>query len=338
MLDFSRLILNGHGYARSIFQNLNHEQETNTRADKKTSTFSISIRKRQMSKADNKVINLSMSGPRVVLVTGCAKGGIGFEYCKAFAEHNCHVVASDIPQRINEMLELESENIETLGLDVSSKESVSSAVSTVVSKYGHVDVLINNAGIGSTGPLAELSVDVIRKAWEINTLGQLRLVQNVVPFMASRGSGTIVNIGSVVGKVPTPWAGSYCASKAAVHAMSNTLRVELKPFGINVVLVLPGAIRSNFGSASVERLGNHDWKLYEDFKEAIVERAKASQGGKATDATIFARHVAKKVLSPRPPRQIMFGHMTGLFAMLSCSPLWVRDLFFSTRFNLNKKV
>nr|TKS11605.1 NADPH-dependent 1-acyldihydroxyacetone phosphate reductase-like [Populus alba] len=71
------------------------------------------------------------------------------------------------------------------------------------------------------------------------------------------------------------------------------------------------AIRSNFGSASVERLGNHDWKLYKVFKEAIVERAKASQGGKATDATIFARHVAKKVLSPRPPRQIMFGHMTG---------------------------
>lgn len=279
-----------------------------------------------------------MSDPKVVLVTGCAKGGIGHEYCKAFAEQNCHVFASDLLQRINDMSDLESEKIETLGVDVSSDESVSLAVKTIISKYGHIDILVNNAGIGSTGPLAELSLDTIRKAWEINTLGQLRLVQNVVPYMASRRSGIIVNVGSVVGRVPTPWAGSYCASKAAVHAMSNTLRVELNPFGINVVLVVPGSIRSNFGNANMKSLGNHDWKLYKDFKESIAERAKASQGGKATDATVFARHVVKKVLSPAPPKQIIFGHMTGLFAVLSWSPLWIRDLFFSSRFKLTKKV
>lgn len=95
-----------------------------------------------------------------MLVTGCAKGETGYEYRKAFAEYSCHVVASDIPKRISKILGLE--------------ESVSSAVSTVVSKYGHIDVLTINAGIGSTGPLAELSLYVIRKAWEINTLGQSR--------------------------------------------------------------------------------------------------------------------------------------------------------------------
>ena len=118
--------------------------------------------------------------------------------------------------------------------------------------------------------------------------------------MASRQSGSIVNVESVVGIVPTPWAGSYCASKAAVHAMSNTLRVELRPFGVNVVLVVLGAVRSNLGRANTERLGNYDWKLYKEFKEAIAERDRASQGGKATDATIFARHVARdktKILS-----------------------------------------
>lgn len=275
---------------------------------------------------------------KVVLVTGCAKGGIGYEYCKAFAEQNCHVFASDISQRMHDMLDLTSENIETLELDVASDESVASAVDTIISKCGHIDILINNAGIGSTGPLAELPLDTIRRAWEINTLGQLRLVQQVVPYMASRRSGSIVNVGSIVGRVPTPWAGSYCATKAAVHAMSNTLRVELRPFGINVVLLMPRAVRSNFGSDNMERLRNHDWKLYKEFKEAIVERARASQGGKATDATFFARHVVKKVLYPRPPKHIIFGHMTRLFALLSCSPLWMRDLFFSNRFNLNKKV
>jgi len=161
-------------------------------------------------------------------------------------------------------------------------------------------------------------------------------VQQVVPYMASRQSGSIVNVGIVVGRVPTPWAGSNCASKATVHAMSNTLRVELRPFGVNVVLVVPGAVRSNLGRANTDRVGNYDWKLYKEFKEAIAERARASQGGKATDATIFARHVVKKVLSPRPPKQIIFGHMTGLFAVLSWSPLWVRDHFFATRFNLKK--
>ncbi|XP_059639657.1 short-chain dehydrogenase ptmH-like [Cornus florida] len=287
--------------------------------------------------SDHKAMLLNKN--KVVLVTGCAKGGIGYEYCKAFAEQNCHVFASDISQRVDDMSELSSHNVETLELDVSSDESVESAVNTVISKYGRIDVLINNAGIGSPGPLAELSLDEIRKAYEINVLGQLRMVQQVVPHMASRRSGTIVNIGSVVGKVPTPWAGSYCTTKAAVHAISNTLRVELRPFGIDVVMVIAGAIRSNIGRNSVDKLKNCEWKLYKEFKDAIEERAWASQRSeKTTDAKVFARHVAKNVLRGRPPKQIVFGHMTCLFAFLSWSPLWVRDSFFAKRFSLNRKV
>ncbi|CAI0430573.1 unnamed protein product [Linum tenue] len=283
-----------------------------------------------------------MNDPKIVLVTGCGKGGIGFEYCKAFAEHNCHVIATDIPSRVDDMAELKEsldDKIETFGLDVSSDESVHSTITDVIAKHGRIDILINNAGIGSTGPLAELPLDVIRKAWEINSLGQLRMVQSVVPHMASRRQGTIVNIGSVVGKAATPWAGSYCASKAYVHAMSHSLRVELRPFGINVVLVMPGSIKSNLGRANTEKLqGVHDWKIYKDFKEAIAERARASQGPKATDAAVFAREVAKRVLRAKPSKLVTLGHMTGLFALLSASPLWVRDLFFSRRFGLNKKV
>ncbi|XP_026384402.1 short-chain dehydrogenase cctT-like [Papaver somniferum] len=278
-----------------------------------------------------------MGDQKVVLITGCAKGGIGYEYCKAFAEQKCHVFATDILSRVHERSDLPTESVESLELDVTSDESVKSAVAEVIRKCGKIDLLVNNAGIGSTGPLAELPLEIVRKTYEVNTLGQLRMAQHVVPHMASRGCGRIVNIGSVVGKVPTPWAGSYCSSKTGVHAMSDTLRVELKPFGIDVILVVPGAIRSNLGQANVERLKGYEWKLYKEFKDDIVERAKASQTGKATDATIFARHVVKKVLSPKPPKQVVFGHMTCLFALLSWSPLWVRDQFFSNRFNLNKK-
>ncbi|XP_022741778.1 short-chain dehydrogenase cctT-like [Durio zibethinus] len=265
------------------------------------------------------------------------------EYCRAFAGQNCRVVASDIPQRMDDMLDLSSDQIEKIELDVSSDERVPSAVNTVISKYGHIGVLLNNAGIGSTGPLAEFSLDAIKKAWEINTLGELRMVQQVVPHMASWRRGSIANVGIVVGRVLTPWAGSYCSSKAAPHAMTNTLRVELGPFGINAVLVVPGAVRSNFGSSNLERLRNHDWKIYKEFKDAIAERARSSQGSQATDAKLFARNVVKKVLSPKPSKQIVFGPMIGdydnfLFVVLSWSPLWVKDMFFSTRFNLNKRV
>ncbi|WJX94979.1 hypothetical protein P8452_76346 [Trifolium repens] len=280
-----------------------------------------------------------MSDKKIVLVTGCAIGGIGYEYCKAFAEKNCRVIASDISTRMKDMSDLESDdNIETLELDVSSHQSATSVVDAIISKHGRIDILINNAGIGNTGPLAELPLDTIRKTWEINTLGQLRMVQQVVPHMAMKKSGTIVNVGSVVGNISTPWAGSYCASKSGVHAMTNSLRLELKPFGINVVLVLPGSVRSNLGKANLEKLSDYDWKLYKDFKEVIAERARASQGEKATDGRVFARHVVNKVLATKPPKQIVFGHMTGLFALLSWSPLWVRDMFFSSRFGLKRKV
>ncbi|KAJ7944554.1 Short-chain dehydrogenase/reductase [Quillaja saponaria] len=276
-----------------------------------------------------------MGNRKVVLVTGCAKGGIGYEYCRVFAKKNCYVFATDISSRICDM---SSNNIETLVLDVSSDEGVASAVDAIMSKRGRIDVLVNNAGIGNGGPLAELPLDAVRKSWEVNTLGPLRLVQQVVPHMVLCRRGTIVNVGSVVGRVPIPWAGNYCSSKAAVHAMSHILRLELRPFGINVVLVQPAAITSNFVSDSLEKLVKRDWKLYKEFKEVMAEPGRASQSGKTSDAGVFARHVVEKVLSPRPPKEIIFGHMALLFFILSWCPLWLRDLLFSLRFGLNRRI
>ncbi|WOK99590.1 NADPH-dependent 1-acyldihydroxyacetone phosphate reductase-like [Canna indica] len=275
---------------------------------------------------------------KVVLITGCAKGGIGYEYCKAFAAHGCHVFASDLPHRLPDLADLPSDAVEPLELDVSSDESVAAATSKVLSSRARVDVLVNNAGIGATGPLAELSLEAFRRAWEVNALGQLRMVQAVAPHMATRRSGRIVNVGSVVGGVATPWAGAYCASKAAVHALTDALRVELRPFGVHVVKVVPGAVRSGLGRANAERLGAERWRMYAAFADAIAGRAGASQVGAATEPGLLARHVARRVLSPKPPREIVFGHMTGLFAALALSPLWVRDWFFANRFGLDKKL
>ncbi|KAK1317178.1 hypothetical protein QJS10_CPA05g01702 [Acorus calamus] len=292
-----------------------------------------------------------MEDKTIVLITGCGKGGIGHEYCKAFADHNCHVIATEVPDRIadlSDLLSIAADNIEALPLDVSSDKSVLAAVSSIMATHGRIDVVVNNAGVGSAGPLAELALDSIRRAWEINALGALRVVQAVVPHMAGpRGGGHVVNVGSIVrtavtiedpDPAATPWAGSYCASKAYVHTMSDALLVELRPFGIQVIKVMPGAIKSNFGASTARALGKQEWKMYRSFEGPIAERARASQTAKATDAAVFARHVAKRVLSPRPPREVVYGHMTALFAALAWSPLWVTDCFFSKRFGLDKKM
>lgn len=276
----------------------------------------------------------------VVLVTGSAKGGIGYEYCKAFAALGCHVFASDIPSRLPDFAGLPVGSVEPLELDVSSDASVAAATSRVLSACGRIDVLVNNAGIGATGPLVELSLESVRRAWEVNALGQLRVAQAVAPSMVARKSGRIVNVGSVVAVAATPWAGAYCSSKAAVHAMTDTLRMELRPFGVHVIKVVPGAVRSGLGLANAERLAEERarWRIYEGFQEAIAERAAASQGAAATDTAVFARHVAGRVLRPRPPREIVFGHMAGLFTLLAYSPLWLRDWYLAKRFGLNKKL
>ncbi|CAN6339148.1 unnamed protein product [Urochloa humidicola] len=284
----------------------------------------------------------------VVLITGCAKGGIGYEYCHAFSALGCRVVATDIPARVPDLAASFSSassgpntTAAVLPLDVTSEPSIQEAVRRVLSEHGRIDVLVNNAGIGCTGPLAELDTDAVRRAMDVNFLGQVRMVRAVVPHMASRRSGRVVNVGSVVGTAATPWAAPYCASKAAVHAATDALRLELRPFGVHVVKVVPGAVRSSLGHANKAALaggGQGEWRMYREFAAAIEERAAASQSGKATDAAVFARHVARKVMSARPPREIVFGHMTLLFAALAASPAWVRDAFFTRRFGLDRKM
>jgi NAD(P)-dependent dehydrogenase (short-subunit alcohol dehydrogenase family) len=284
--------------------------------------------------------------PPVVLITGCAKGGIGYEYCQAFAGLGCHVVATDIPDRVPSLAAdlADTPSTEALPLDVTSDASVTAAVGAVLARHGRIDVLVNNAGVGCTGPLAELPGAAVSRAVDVNFLGQVRTVRAVAPHMAARGTGRVVNVGSVVGTAATPWAAPYCASKAAVHAATDALRLELRPFGVHVVKVVPGAVRSGLGRANAAQLAaaaagqqDHQWRMYRGFAAAIEERGRASQTSKSTDAGVFARHVARRVMSARPPREIVYGNMTLLFAALAASPAWVRDAFFAWRFGLNKK-
>lgn len=271
---------------------------------------------------------MEQSDKIVVLITGCSEGGIGYALARAFASENCLVVATS--RSIGSMRSLERDSrFYLLELDIVSEESAMKAVSDVMARFGRVDVLINNAGIQSVGPLAELPMSIINNIMDTNFYGALRMVQMVVPDMIARRKGKIVNIGSVSGLLSTPFSGAYCASKAALHAATDSLRLELGPFGIQVICVAPGAIRSNIGNNSLATYSRmQEWKLFKSFESAIRARATFFQRTKATPAEDFAKKTVAVILKKNPPAFFSYGRFTTVTVILSYLPIWVRDCIF----------
>jgi short-subunit dehydrogenase len=191
---------------------------------------------------------------------------------------------------------------------------------------------------GLAGPLAETPISKIRALYDVNVFGLLAVTQAVAPGMVASRRGTIVNIASIVGQVGTPFAGAYSSSKAAVINASDVLRLELAPFGIKVVCVCPGAIRSHFGSNTAEKLDMSSYKLYASFRDAIAARATASQTVASTPAEELAARVVREVLRPAPPALLWAGHMSGLCRVMLWLPRWLRDVVLARRFGLNVTV
>lgn len=271
---------------------------------------------------------------QVVLITGCSSGGIGHALARAFAARNCLVVATS--RSLVSMADLDADDRFFLQeLDVSSDESVTHALSGVLERFGRIDVLVNNAGVQCVGPLAEIPLSSVHHTFNTNVYGTLRLIQAVVPHMASRRKGKIVNVGSISALAPAPWAGAYVASKAAIHALTDTLRYELRPFGIDVISIAPGAITSNLANSALSKYsGMPEWKLYKKYDASIQERANMSQGPKATPADEFAKRTVAVILKKNPPAWFSYGHMSTIMAILHYLPLFVRDFIIRRVFKI----
>ncbi|MFQ4134732.1 SDR family oxidoreductase [Nodosilinea sp. PGN35] len=254
-----------------------------------------------------------MASP-VVLITGCSSG-IGKALCQAFHQRGCRVIATS--RRLETLDSLKAHSIMTLPLDVRDSAGSQQVIATVLAQEGRIDLLVNNAGFGQFGPLMDLSPAQIQAQFQTNMMAPLELVQQVAPVMKRQRSGMIVNIGSISGVVTTPFAGAYCASKAALHSLSEALRMELAPFGIQVVTVQPGAIRSNFGLAAEQGLAgvlsSESW--YAPLETKIRARAVLSQA-QAMPADQFAEQLVKAVLGPRPPLTLRLGKKSGWFPLL----------------------
>lgn len=181
----------------------------------------------------------------VALITGCSSG-IGLRAVPALVRHGFHVVATvrDLVRRAA-LDKVADEHVTVLPLDVCKPDTINDCVATVLDATGHIDVLVNNAGVGPPNFVEEAPLAQWRSVFETNLFGQVAVTNAVLPTMRARGHGRVVMISSVGGRVPTPMLGVYCASKFALEGYAETLRLELRRSGVRVALVEPGSYRTN---------------------------------------------------------------------------------------------
>ncbi len=191
---------------------------------------------------------------KVAIVTG-SSSGIGFETSLMLAKNGFNVYATmrDLSKsdKIRQIANSQKLPIEVGQLDVTKESSVENAISAIVEEEGQIDVLVNNAGYGLMGPAEELTIDELKEQFETNVFGVLRTTKKVLPVMRRNQHGIIINMSSIVGKVGIPAMSGYVSSKFALEGLMESMRYEVEPFGIKVVLVEPGVIKTNFLNSSV---------------------------------------------------------------------------------------
>ncbi|EGG17352.1 hypothetical protein DFA_08347 [Cavenderia fasciculata] len=274
-----------------------------------------------------------MNQTKIVLVTGCSSG-IGKSFVKDFgSRRNYKVYAS--ARNLDSIRSLESEGFEIIQLDVTKLESIKSAVQSIIEKEGRIDILINNAGVGNYSPLIELDDEEAHKIMETNFFGTVNCTNVIAKYMVNQRDGIILNVGSIVGLSPTPFTGMYCASKAAIHAWSDTLRMELIPFNIKVVLVIPGSIVSEISNNAKPQLEGllAQGSIYGQIKTYLLARTLKINN---MPSDVFVKYTLDKTLVDNPPHIFSYGPNAFTFNVLYYLPKWVSISMFTKNAGLLK--
>jgi NAD(P)-dependent dehydrogenase (short-subunit alcohol dehydrogenase family) len=240
---------------------------------------------------------------QATLITGCSTG-IGRATALALAKGGLTVYAT--ARRPETLRDLEPYGCKTLALDVCDEASMRAAVQTVEAAHGAVGILINNAGYGSEGPVEEVTMEEVRRQFETNFFGLLQLTKLVVPGMRRQGWGKIVNLSSMGGRMTLPGGGIYHATKYAVEALSDALRFELQGFGIDVMVVEPGMIRTHFNDTAIRHVDGVGDRIsdYDAFRLQVRQNIQD-----ATDGTMarmagtpddVAKTIARALTARRP--------------------------------------
>ncbi|MFD3587315.1 oxidoreductase [Streptomyces sp. NPDC058683] len=255
---------------------------------------------------------------KVALVTG-ASSGIGEATARQLQQAGFIVYGA--ARRTDRMSGLAASGVRTLALDVTSETSVGNAVTEIIAAEGRIDVLVNNAGYGSYGALEDVPLEEARAQIEVNVFGLARLTQLVLPQMRAQRSGTIVNISSMGGRFATPMGAWYHASKYAVEGLSDALRLELKRFGIDVVLIEPGSIRTEWGAIAADKLrttsSHGPYAEQADAMAKSLERSSQPGTRMASPATVIGKAVAKAATARRPRTRYRVGFGARPLILLS---------------------
>jgi NAD(P)-dependent dehydrogenase (short-subunit alcohol dehydrogenase family) len=263
-----------------------------------------------------------MGVSKAVLVTGCSSG-IGRATALALVRSGLPTWAS--ARRVETLTDLEAAGCRVIPLDITDEESRVRAVETVMAEHGAVWALVNNAGYAQMGPVEEVSLEALRRQFDTNVFGLVRMCQLVLPSMRAQRSGTIVNVGSGAGLVTPPVSGAYSMTKYALESLADALRFEVRGFGVRVVLLEPGAVQTQFMSTLVANAPRSDVPgPYDTLKKnALAWGEREARRGLAPEEV--ANVVVKAIMSRRPNTRYKIGsqaHVGPLLRRVMGDRLW----------------
>jgi len=243
---------------------------------------------------------------KIALITG-ASAGIGKSTVRQLLQDGLVVYAT--ARRLEKMKDIEKEGAIIKKMDVTDEASLTKMVDEIIKKEGHIDVLVNNAGYGSYGAIEEVPLSEARRQFDVNIFGLARLSQLVLPHMRKNKFGKIINISSMGGKVYTPMGGWYHATKHALEGFSDCLRIETSPFGIDVIVIEPGGIKSEWGDIAVEHMLETSGKgAYSNLAKKTAQSFEKSYKS-ASEPELIARTISKAIKAKRPKTRYVAGYM-----------------------------
>ena len=252
---------------------------------------------------------------KVALVTG-SSSGIGFETSLALARNGFYTFATmrniSKGEKIKELTKKENLPIEIIELDVDKENSVKNAINTIIEKKQRIDVLVNNAGWGLWGSVEDVSIDEFKEQFETNFFSIIRMIQQIAPIMRKQNSGNIVNISSIAGKIAFPISPAYISSKFALEGLSESLRFELMPFGVNVIIIEPGMIKTNFFEPMRLAKNAETTNVYKDITSKVISGVKM-MAQMATDPKEVANMIIQTLGEKKPLPRYAVGSDALMF-------------------------
>ncbi len=252
---------------------------------------------------------------KVILITG-ASSGIGYDAALMLAEQGHRVYGA--ARRVELLEQLREHGVTPIRMDVTDEASMVDGVNSIIDVDGRIDVLINNAGYGYMGAIENVTIAEAKRQLEVNVFGLARLTQLVLPYMRKQRSGRIINTSSVAGKAVIPFGGWYNVSKYSVEALSDALRIEVKPFGIKVCLIEPGGIKTDWGIIAADNLEASSKETA--YQNAGLSMARLLRKGYTSNLLSNPRRIAKAIVravnAKKPRIRYRLGAGSGLIVFL----------------------